>query len=43
MYDLPSRNDIAKCIITDETVRDSKAPTLIDKDGGEIEEPRESA
>lgn len=43
MYDLPSRTDIVKCIITGETVRDNKAPTLIDQDGSEIEKPRESA
>ncbi|CAM3821689.1 ATP-dependent protease ATP-binding subunit ClpX [Alkalicoccus chagannorensis] len=44
MYDLPSRDDIVKCVITDATVRDSKAPTLIDEDGAEIpQEPKESA
>ncbi|WP_147803472.1 ATP-dependent protease ATP-binding subunit ClpX [Alkalicoccus halolimnae] len=44
MYDLPSRDDISKCIITGETVRDKEAPTLIDKDGSKIQqEPKESA
>ncbi|MGJ9383024.1 ATP-dependent Clp protease ATP-binding subunit ClpX [Salipaludibacillus neizhouensis] len=46
MYELPSREDIAKCIITDETVRDLKRPTLLSKDGEEIKdqkEPKESA
>ncbi|NJP36728.1 ATP-dependent protease ATP-binding subunit ClpX [Alkalicoccus luteus] len=44
MYDLPSREDIVKCVITGETVRDNKAPTLIDEDGSEIQrEPKESA
>ncbi|MCE7793461.1 ATP-dependent protease ATP-binding subunit ClpX [Salipaludibacillus sp. CUR1] len=46
MYELPSREDIAKCIITDETVRDKKRPTLLSDDGEEIKdqkEPKESA
>jgi ATP-dependent Clp protease ATP-binding subunit ClpX len=46
MYELPSREDIAKCIITDETVRDLKRPTLLSENGEEIkeqEEPKESA
>ncbi|MEH6940993.1 ATP-dependent protease ATP-binding subunit ClpX [Bacillus sp. JJ722] len=33
MFDLPSRDDIQKCIITKETVTDNKAPKLILKDG----------
>ncbi|UCZ52137.1 ATP-dependent protease ATP-binding subunit ClpX [Bacillus shivajii] len=43
MYELPSREDIAKCVITDETVRDKKRPTLESSDGEIIEEPKESA
>ncbi|PYZ93668.1 ATP-dependent Clp protease ATP-binding subunit ClpX [Salipaludibacillus keqinensis] len=46
MYELPSRDDIAKCIITDETVRDHKRPTLLSENGEEIkdqQEPKESA
>lgn len=46
MYELPSREDIAKCIITDETVRDKKNPTLLSESGEEIKdqkEPKESA
>ncbi|QKS71886.1 ATP-dependent protease ATP-binding subunit ClpX [Paenalkalicoccus suaedae] len=46
MYELPSRDDISKCIITDETVRDKKRPMLLDEQGEEIidkEEPKESA
>ncbi|MCR6095632.1 ATP-dependent protease ATP-binding subunit ClpX [Salipaludibacillus agaradhaerens] len=46
MYELPSREDIAKCIITDETVRDLKRPTLLAENGEEIKEqkePKESA
>lgn len=33
MFDLPSRNDIEKCIITAETVTDNKPPKLVLKDG----------
>lgn len=33
MFDLPSRDDIQKCIITKETVTDNKSPKLILKDG----------
>ncbi|UTR15495.1 ATP-dependent protease ATP-binding subunit ClpX [Salipaludibacillus sp. LMS25] len=46
MYELPSREDIAKCIITDETVRDLKRPTLLSENGEEIKDqkkPKESA
>ncbi|WP_416151406.1 ATP-dependent protease ATP-binding subunit ClpX [Salipaludibacillus sp. HK11] len=46
MYELPSRDDIAKCIITDETVKDKKYPKLLAENGEEIkgqQKPRESA
>lgn len=44
MFDLPSREDISKCIITAETVIENKMPTLIGKDGSEVQiEPKESA
>ena len=33
MYDLPSRDDISKCIITKETVLQNSDPKLILKDG----------
>ena len=33
MFDLPSRDDVQKCIITKETVVDNKPPKLILKDG----------
>ena len=45
MFEIPSREDIAKCIITKETVTDGVRPTLLYKDGT-IEEnklPKESA
>ncbi|WP_216828836.1 ATP-dependent protease ATP-binding subunit ClpX [Alkalihalobacterium elongatum] len=43
MFDLPSREDIAKCIITKEAVENNQMPKLLTKDGDEIEVPKESA
>ncbi|MBM7644740.1 ATP-dependent Clp protease ATP-binding subunit ClpX [Scopulibacillus daqui] len=46
MYELPSRDDIEKCIITRETVLNKIAPTLILDDGTVLkdnETPKESA
>ena len=46
MFDLPSRDDIEKCIITPETVKGEGLPQLVLKDGTTVEydqEPRESA
>ncbi|WP_096435976.1 ATP-dependent protease ATP-binding subunit ClpX [Alteribacter populi] len=47
MYELPSRDDIAKCIITPETVRDEHRPRLETSDGKVVKEkkqkPKESA
>ncbi len=37
MFELPSRDDIQKCIITAETVTDNKPPTLVLKDGSIVE------
>ena len=37
MFDLPSRDDITKCIITQETVTENKEPKLILEDGTVIE------
>ena len=42
MYELPSRDDITKCIITKETVIENSAPKLILSDGT-IEEEKTSA
>ncbi len=42
MYDIPSRDDIAKIIITKKTVEEGKAPTIILKTKEEIEEKDES-
>jgi ATP-dependent Clp protease ATP-binding subunit ClpX len=33
MFDLPSREDIVKCVIEEETVKGTKAPTLVTADG----------
>ncbi len=38
MYELPSRDDISKCIITKETVIENSAPKLLLKDGTVIDE-----
>ncbi|WLD92274.1 ATP-dependent protease ATP-binding subunit ClpX [Alkalihalobacillus sp. AL-G] len=47
MFDLPSREDIKKCIITSETVIDKVPPQLVMEDGtvvkGKKETPKESA
>ena len=31
MFDIPERSDIRKCIITEETIRDHRAPLLLTK------------
>jgi ATP-dependent Clp protease ATP-binding subunit ClpX len=31
MYDIPERNDVRKCIITEETIRDGRLPLLLTK------------
>ncbi|MBB6448327.1 ATP-dependent Clp protease ATP-binding subunit ClpX [Geomicrobium halophilum] len=45
MYDLPSKEDIEKCTITAECVREESSPELTTKDGEliKLDEPRESA
>ncbi|OZM57889.1 ATP-dependent protease ATP-binding subunit ClpX [Lottiidibacillus patelloidae] len=47
MYELPSRDDIEKCIITPETVTDGVKPSLVLEDGtvidGSKDTPKESA
>ncbi|GGE42505.1 ATP-dependent Clp protease ATP-binding subunit ClpX [Pullulanibacillus camelliae] len=46
MYDLPSRDDVEKCIITEKTVEGTVGPTLVMDDGTVIENkqsPKESA
>lgn len=36
MYELPSREDISKCVITEEAVRDKVKPQLLTKEGREL-------
>ncbi len=36
MYELPSRDDVEKCIITEETVRDKMKPLLTNKEGRQL-------
>jgi ATP-dependent Clp protease ATP-binding subunit ClpX len=47
MYELPSRDDIEKCVITKETVEGKERPTLLLNDGTTViknlESPKESA
>ncbi|KON86847.1 ATP-dependent protease [Sporosarcina globispora] len=43
MFDLPSREDIKKCIITKETVIDNSSPKLVLEDGTVIEEERKTS
>ncbi|MDL5142377.1 ATP-dependent protease ATP-binding subunit ClpX [Bacillus atrophaeus] len=43
MFDLPSRDDIEKCVITGATVADGEAPRLLLKDGTVINEDKTSA
>ncbi|MBP1930379.1 ATP-dependent protease ATP-binding subunit ClpX [Ammoniphilus resinae] len=42
MYDLPSQENIVKCVITEETVRDKSEPKMYTEQGL-IEKPKESA
>jgi ATP-dependent Clp protease ATP-binding subunit ClpX len=43
MFELPSREDVQKCIITIETVRDNKPPKLIRHDGTVVEQERKTS
>ncbi|MFE4520689.1 ATP-dependent protease ATP-binding subunit ClpX [Cytobacillus firmus] len=43
MFDLPSREDIKKCIITKETVIDNVSPKLVLEDGTVVEEERKTS
>jgi ATP-dependent Clp protease ATP-binding subunit ClpX len=42
MFDLPSREDIKKCVITKETVVDNESPTLILEDGSTFKTSEET-
>lgn len=43
MFELPSREDVKKCVITAETVRGEKAPLLILHDGTIVEYERKTS
>jgi ATP-dependent Clp protease ATP-binding subunit ClpX len=43
MFDLPSREDITKCIITSETVTENSLPKLVLEDGTVVEEERKTS
>ncbi|WLR44108.1 ATP-dependent protease ATP-binding subunit ClpX [Bacillus carboniphilus] len=43
MYDLPSRDDIEKCIISDKTVTENESPKLVLKDGSVMKNNDKSA
>ncbi|HHY20524.1 MAG TPA: ATP-dependent protease ATP-binding subunit ClpX [Bacilli bacterium] len=47
MFDLPSREDVKKCLITDKCVTENQMPILLSEDGKEIsnttDKPKESA
>ncbi|MFE7063117.1 ATP-dependent protease ATP-binding subunit ClpX [Bacillus haimaensis] len=43
MYELPSRDDIKKCVITADTVANNVAPKLILDDGSELEEDEKTS
>lgn len=43
MYEIPSRSDVAKCIITQQTIEEDTQPELILKQPGIVEKTGESA
>src|SRR5438876_8003612 len=43
MFELPSRRDVSKCVITKETIEKDLKPTLVTTGGGEADEPEELA
>lgn len=43
MFDLPSRDDIVKCVITKETIEKNMPPKLVLEDGTVLEDERNSA
>jgi ATP-dependent Clp protease ATP-binding subunit ClpX len=43
MYDIPSRKDVARCVITKETVADKVLPTLVPRDAPAKRERREKS
>ena len=43
MFELPSREDIKKCIITKEAITDNASPKLVLEDGTIIDEERKTS
>src|ERR671929_1151517 len=43
MFELPSRNDVTKCVITKETISQHIRPTLVTTGGADLDEPEELA
>jgi ATP-dependent Clp protease ATP-binding subunit ClpX len=43
MFELPSRRDVSKCVITKETISKGLRPTLVTTGGREVDEPEELA
>jgi ATP-dependent Clp protease ATP-binding subunit ClpX len=43
MFELPSRKDVSKCVITKETIEKGLKPTLVTSGGGDLREPDELA
>jgi len=43
MFELPSRKDVSKCVITKETITKGLKPTLVTSADGELDEPVEQS
>ena len=43
MFELPSRKDVSKCVITKETIEKGLKPTLVTSAGAELEDEEERA
>ena len=43
MFELPSRKDVSKCVITKETIEKGLKPTLVTSAGADVVEPDELA
>jgi ATP-dependent Clp protease ATP-binding subunit ClpX len=41
MFELPSRNDVSKCVITKETISKGQRPTLVTSAGAPVEDEDE--
>ena len=39
MFELPSRKDVSKCVITQETISKNMRPTLVTSAGADLDEP----